>query len=90
MDINQAIEHVNSVIKNCPEYGCRADHEQLLEWLVDYKRCQLRADLVEWLDGHANLLIAEVKRFGTCGVGFATVEMAADNLKQALAALKEG
>lgn len=49
MELNDAINHLKESIANpthkwgCEE--CKAEHEQLLEWLEDYK--QLKADYIE-------------------------------------------
>ena len=38
MTLDEAIEHCYEVVNNeCKNYGCRMDHKQLAEWLIELK-----------------------------------------------------
>lgn len=38
MTIDEAIEHCYEIVNNdCKNYGCRMDHKQLAEWLIELK-----------------------------------------------------
>ena len=37
MNLDEAIKHCNDVINSCDNKGCKLDHKQLKNWLLELK-----------------------------------------------------